>query len=193
MNSRHSPSSEAAGGSSPGEWVAIGEIVGSFGVRGEMKVAPLTDFPERFAHTSTVYIGDAHTPYRVSRAQPHKHQQIRLQLAGVDDLTAAERLHGLRLWIPVAELTPLPADQYYLHDLVGLRVRHVNGQDLGVIADVVTAGGNDLFVVRGGAPSGEDVLLPAVKAFIKMVDISAGVIVVDPVPGLFDASFEEAR
>lgn len=196
MSSRNHPKPDAGASgasASPGgaDWVAIGEVAGSFGIRGELKIAPLTDFPDRFARTATVYLGEDHVPYQVVRAHPHK-QHILLALAGVKDRDAAERLRGLRVWIPAPELTPLAADQFYLHDLIGLRVRHVDGRDLGAIADVIATPGADLFLVRG-TPNGQDVLLPAVKAFIKAVDLAAGTVLVDPIPGLFDDAAEEAR
>lgn len=175
----------------PEDWVAIGEIAGAFGVRGELKIIPLTDFPDRFEHTPMVYVGDAHTPFPVLSARPHK-TQVLLLLAGVETPEAADRLRGSRLWIPVAELRPLAHDQYYLHDMVGLRVRHVSGVSLGTIADVIPAAGADLYVVRNDT-TGAEALLPAVKAFIKRVDIAGGVVVVDPIPGIFDDGFEEAR
>lgn len=167
-----------------GDWVAIGEVVGVFGVHGELKVQPLTDFPERFARTETVYVGDRHIPHRVRGAHPHKRLQL-VSLEGIDDPETGAKLRGARLWIPLAQITPLADDQFYLHDVIGLRVRHVNGQALGVVADVLTTAGNDLFVVRD-APGGREVLLPAVKEFIKRIDLPGGEIVVDPIPGLFD-------
>jgi 16S rRNA processing protein RimM len=195
MSNRHPRRPDAAGSASgsPGaaDWVAIGEVVGSFGVRGELKIVPLTDFPDRFTRTPTVYLGEDYRPYQVQRAHPHK-QHILLTLAGVEDRDAAERLRGLRVWVPASELTPLAADQFYLHDLIGLRVRHVDGRDLGVIADVIVTPGTDLFLIRG-TPNGQDVLLPAVKAFVKAVDLAAGMVLVDPIPGLFDDAAEEAR
>lgn len=166
------------------DWVAIGEVVGVFGVHGELKVQPLTDFPERFAHTETVYVGDRHVPHRVRGAHLHKRLQL-VSLEGIEDPETGAKLRGARLWIPLAQITPLPEDQFYLHDVIGLRVRHINGQALGVISDVLTTAGNDLFVVRD-APGGREVLLPAVKEFIKRIDMPAGEIVVDPIPGLFD-------
>jgi len=195
MSNRHprKPDTAASASGSPGgaDWVAIGEVAGSFGVRGELKIVPLTDFPDRFTRTPTVYLGEDHRPYQVQRAHPHK-QHILLTLAGVEDRDAAERLRGLRIWVPTSELTPLAADQFYLHDLIGLRVRHVDGRDLGAIADVIVTPGADLFLVRG-MPNGQDVLLPAVKAFVKTVDLAAGMVLVDPIPGLFDDAAEEAR
>lgn len=171
------------------DWFAIGEIAGTFGISGELKVAPLTDFPERFERTPTVYIGEKRTPNRVLQARSHK-QQILLRLEGIEDVDAAERLRGATLWIPASQITALPQDQFYVHDLIGMRVRHVSGDDLGTITDVLGFPGNDLFVIR--TPTGREVLLPAVKAFIPSIDTSARLITVDPIPGLFDDTAEEA-
>src|SRR5262249_48942662 len=171
-------------------WAAIGDIVGVFGVRGELKVEPLSDIPGRFTRLEVVYIGEKHTPYRVLSAHVHKHQVL-LRVEGVADRTNAEVLRGKRLWIPAAELAPLPADQFYLHDVIGLRVEHINGQRLGIVADVLTTGANDLFVVRQ-TPSGTEILLPVVKAFVKSIDLAGGVVLVDPIPGIFDEQAAEA-
>lgn len=173
------------------DWVAVGEVTAPFGMRGELKVRPLTDFPERFAQTSTLYVGDDHTPHAVEAARIQGAQVI-LRLAGVESIEAAETLRGATLWIPAAELLPLPPDTYYLHDLIGLRVRHVDGRALGVVSDVLTGLGNDLLVVRE-PESGAETLLPAVKEFIKRVDVAGGELLVEPVPGLFDDRFEEAH
>lgn len=170
-------------------WIVVGEIIGAFGIHGELKVYPLTDFPKRFAQTPTLYLGDAHTPYAVQGARVHQHIVI-LKLAGIDEMSAAERLRRITLWLPETERMPLAADQFYLHDVVGLRVVHVNGQPLGEVVNFITGTGNDLFVVR--TPAGGEVLLPAVRAFVREMDISAGMLRVDPIPGLFDDQSENA-
>ena len=170
-------------------WIAVGEIVGAFGVRGEVKVLPQTDFPERFARTPILYLGDARTPHAVQSARQHQRIVI-VKLEGVDDMVSAARLRCVTLWIPEAERMPLPADQFYLSDVVGLPVTHVNGQPLGTVADYITSGANDLFVVR--TPGGREVLLPAVREFISELDIPARVLRVDPIPGLFDDQAENA-
>lgn len=185
------PSSKAAAHfATAGDWVAVGTIVGTFGIRGDLKVQPLTDFPERFARTPTLYLGDDHTPHAVESAREHGRIVV-VHLGGIDTATAAEKLRGARLYVPATEVVALPADQYYLHDLIGLHVEHIDGTPLGVIADVITAGGNDLFVVRQPQARGE-VLLPAVKEFVKSVDVASGVVRVAPIPGLFDDNAEIA-
>lgn len=187
------PGASAAGNSTGAggtAWIAVGEIVGAFGIRGEIKVFPLTDFPERFAQTPTLYLGDGRVPYTVQSARQHQ-RVVLLTLEGIGEMAAAERLRGVTLWIPEAERMPLAADQFYLSDVVGLRVEHVNGQPLGEVVDFITGGGNDLFVVRA-TPSGREVMLPAVREFVRELDIPGGVLRVDPIPGLFDDQAENA-
>ena len=169
----------------------VGHVVGVFGTAGEVKVEPLTSFPERFAETPVLYAGATHTPYRVLGARPHK-RHILLRLEGIADMNDAEGLRGATLSIPASEIHSLPEDHFYLHDVIGLRVKNANGQDLGFVRDVVETGGADLFVI-GSLKSGREVLIPAVKAFIKSVDIEAGVVEVDPIPGLFDDDFDTAE
>ena len=173
------------------EWAIIGEVSGTFGVRGDLKVRPQTDFPDHFLRAKTLYLGAEHRPYPVASASLHM-QQIILHLAGIDTMTEAERLRNQPLSIPTAELTPLAPDQFYQHDIVGLRVRHVNGQLLGVITDIIVTGANDIYLVRN-EHTGVEAMLPAVKEFITSVDMASGEITVNPIPGLFDDNYEEAQ
>jgi len=186
-------------------WALVGVITGAFGLHGDLKLRPETDFPERFTRTKTLYVGDDRTPYPVASARPHKVGQLVVHLLGVESEPEAERLRNRQVFIPLVELTPLAPEQYYIHDLIGLRVEHVNGTPLGVIADVITTAASDLYVVRrapvpdadatahghargkaSGKAGDDEVLLPAVKEFVKSVSLARGVVIVDPIPGLFD-------
>jgi 16S rRNA processing protein RimM len=172
------------------EWVAIGLITAMFGIRGEVKVQPLTDFPERFLQTARIYLGDELVERRVLGARLHQRIVI-LRLEGVETANDAEALRNKKLYVPASELITLPPDHYYLHDLMGLRVVHVDGTSLGVVRDVIQSAGNDLLVIQS-ARTGKDVLLPAVKAFVKGVDVAGGIISVEPIPGLFDEDADVA-
>ncbi len=185
------PASSPVEHSAESEWVTVGQIVGAFGVHGEIKVDPFTSFPDRFAATETLYAGARHTPYTVLGAHRHK-QHVLLQLADVHDMDAAERLRGQTLYIPSAEIHELPEGQFYLHDVIGLQVHSVDGRHLGSVKDIVQTGGADLFVVES-IGSNREMLLPAVREFIKSVDVAAGVMTVDPIPGLLDDDGDVAQ
>jgi len=173
------------------DWAAVGEIVGVFGVRGEVKVRPLTDFADRFASGATIYLGARHER-RVITSSRAQGAQFIIGLEGCVTVNDAERLRGQPLAIPASELAALSAGQFYQHDIIGLRVERMDGKPLGVITGIIPSGANDLYVVRDEA-SGQERLLPAVKAFIQDVDLAAGVMRVEPIPGLFDEESEEAR
>jgi 16S rRNA processing protein RimM len=172
------------------DWLLIGEFVGVFGVHGELKVRPATDFPERFLNTPTLYVGERHVPTAVTGARVLP-RQVLIALAGVADATAAGKYRGALLYVPVSEAVALPPNQFYLHDVIGLRAERPDGTPLGTIADVYTGPGNDIYAVRESG-TGREVLVPAVADMIKRVDVAAGVVVIDPIPGLFDDRYESA-
>ena len=178
--------------SAAGEWVTIGRIVAVFGVHGELKVLPQTDIPHRFAHLRVVHIGPEHRRYRLTKSRPYRADMLVITLAGVETANDAETLIGQALMIPLTELPTLPPDQYYIHDLIGLRAETSTGQTLGTIVDILATGGNDVYVIRE-VGTGRDVMVPAVKEMVKRVDIPARVVIIDPIPGLFDDRFEVAE
>jgi 16S rRNA processing protein RimM len=185
------PASSPVDHSAESDWITVGQVVGAFGVHGEIKVDPFTSFPDRFAETQTLYAGARYTPYTVLGAHWHK-RHVLLQLAGIDDMDAAERLRGQALYIPSSEIHELPDGQFYLHDVIGLQVHSVDGRHLGSVKDIVQTGGTDLFVVERTG-SNREMLLPAVREFIKSVDVASGVMTVDPIPGLLDDDGDVAQ
>ena len=87
------------------EWVAVGQVVGVFGIGGEIKVEAFTSFPERFTETPLLYAGPRHTPHKVLRAHPHKHHML-LQLEGIQSIEAAERLRARLSISPLTKFMP---------------------------------------------------------------------------------------
>jgi 16S rRNA processing protein RimM len=154
-------------------------------VRGELAVEILTDFPERFDGGRTVYLGeDARTAEarQVKSLRWHK-DRVLLSLEGCEDRTTAEQLRGKLVQIPIQEAMPLPEDEYYPHQLVGLDVYTLEGENLGKIGDVLFTKANEIFVVNG--PRGE-IWLPAIADVIQQVDLEQGRVVVRPMEGLLE-------
>ncbi len=104
-----------------------------------------------------------------------------VKLKGVDSPEAAKALAGATLEVLESDLRPLPDGTYYHYHLLGMRVVSIHGEDLGEIAEIVDTGGNDVYVVRG--QRGE-LLLPATTDVIKDVDVAAGQMTVELLPGL---------
>lgn len=165
------------------EYISIGRILKPLGVRGEVKVLPLTDFPERFAAMEKVLLdlnGRFETRF-VEKVSSHG-RFIAMKLTGIDDINAALVLKDALLKVTRAELVTLPEGEYYIFDLIGLDVYTTAGRHLGKVKDVLQTGANDVYVVEGDAP--RELLVPALKQVVLSIDRAAGKIVVELPPGL---------
>jgi 16S rRNA processing protein RimM len=178
--------------------VIVGRVGRPHGVRGELVIGVRTDEPDlRFAVGAAVDAGPSpdgegpagRAPLRVAAARWHSGQLL-VTFAGITDRTAAAELTGS--WLSV-DSSQLPAatgpDEFRDHELVGLSVRTPGGEVVGVVTDVLHYG-QDLLVVERPA-AGPDVLVPFVKAIVPEVDVAAGVVVIDPPPGLLDLAQAE--
>jgi 16S rRNA processing protein RimM len=142
-------------------------ILGPHGVRGEVKVQPLTDFPQRFQTGSRLWLGGEERTVERGRWAG---RSVILKLQGIETRNEAETLRGAELTVP--EVTELVEEGvYYLHDLIGLSVFDEQGAALGKLEEIFSTGSTDVYVVRG--EKGE-ILLPALDDVITDVDIAGG-------------------
>jgi 16S rRNA processing protein RimM len=159
-------------------FVAVGFVRGPHGLRGELKVDPLTDHPQRFQRGAALWAGDRTYTVRSS----HMHQKtLLLQIEGIDTRGQAETLRDLLLEIPETELPALAEGEYYRYQLLGMEVVDAEGQSLGRIEEVLDTGANDVYAVRN---SDGELLLPAIDTVVKQVDVTAGRMVVEVPTGL---------
>lgn len=159
----------------PKELITIGIIVAPHGVRGDVRIIPQTDFPDRFLTMEDCYIDGK--IYRIASARFHK-QFILATFAGIDDRDKADQLSKKEIQIYRDELQELPEGRYYIFDMIGLAVEDTEGNLLGHISEVLQPGANDVYVVKSeGQP---DLLLPALKTVVLAVDMEARRMVVDP-------------
>ena len=163
-------------------FIAIGRITRPHGLRGELAVEVLTDFPERFDTIEVVYLGDSQQAdaWQVVATRWNK-DRILLSLQGCEDRTSAERFRGMLVQIPIEEAMSLPEDEYYPHELVGLDVVTVDGEELGRISEVIFTNANEVYVVVG---SRGQILLPAIADVIDHVDLDTGQVSVRLMEGL---------
>jgi 16S rRNA processing protein RimM len=176
------------------DWsLTIGEIVAPFGRVGEVKVRLETDFPDRFSRLSQVCLrwpNGLTRLFAVEKARLHK-GQILLKLRGITDITEAETLRNALVQIRPEEAMPLPANEFYIHDVLGCEVVTPEARILGQVASVLRSGANDVFVIRqDGQP---EILLPIIKEVVRSVDLAHRRIVVTPTPGLLPGEAEAIR
>ena len=158
--------------------IVVGRVVAPWGVKGEVKVEVMTDFPDRFSPGEEVHIDGC--PMRIENSRWHK-GRVTLKLDTVDSVEAAEKIRGRWLEIPSSKLRPLPQDQYYQFQLIGLEVWTTEGQHLGRIADILPTGSNDVYLVQGELG---ELLIPAIEDVVKSVELEKGRIVVELIAGL---------
>jgi len=158
-------------------YVAVGRVLGAHGVRGELVIEALAPL-EWLSQGRRVTVRSREHEITLVRSDRHV---VRLKLAGVDTREQAQGLGSAYLQVPETDLVDLPEGQYYRFQLLGLAVRSVDGRELGRVTDVLSAPENDIYVISG--PSG-DVLIPAVDDVVQDIDLSAGRIMIQIIPGL---------
>jgi len=167
------------------EYIAIGRILKPQGTRGEVKILPLTDFPERFATMEKILLDlDGRFETRSVEKVSSLGRFIVMKLSGIDDMNAALLLKNALLKVTRQELVPLPDGEYYVFDLVGLNVHTTAGRHLGQIKDVLQTGANDVYIVEGVTP--RQLLIPALKQVVLSIDLETGKMVVELPEGLED-------
>ncbi|MCI8553920.1 MAG: 16S rRNA processing protein RimM [Clostridiales bacterium] len=165
----------------PKRYLEAGQVVGTHGVCGELRVQPWCDSPAVLASLKTLYFDEGRTPVRV-RSRPHKNVTL-VKLEGVDTVQDAAALRGRVLYLDRQDLE-LPSGHYFIQDLIGLSVTDADtGKVYGSLKEVSPTGANDVYHVN--TDRGE-VLIPAIAEVIAEVDLEAGVMRIRPLKGLFD-------
>jgi len=167
------------------KYVSVGKLGKARGVSGEIYVVPMTDFPDRFLNLKEIHVGDrGHwgkmtiVSSRLIAGRPV------LKFENIETPEEASRLTNRELAVTDDQLVSLPDDTFYLFDLVGcLIVDAATGDELGEVVDVHQYPANDVYVVK--LRTGKEVLLPAVKRFVKHIDTEARRILVE-LSGMFD-------
>ncbi|WP_396136581.1 ribosome maturation factor RimM [Chamaesiphon sp. VAR_48_metabat_403] len=177
----------------PDGWMEIGAIVGAQGIKGEVKVHPNSDFPERFERAGERWLwGSQDLQPRSIQLQkgyqiPGKNLYV-VKLDGIADRSQAEKLRGQMLLLPTTDRPKLLPGEYHSQDLIGLSVFHqVSGLEVGVVADIFTAG-HEILVVN--VPTGDgklaEAMIPFVTVIVPVVDLANRRIEILPPPGLLE-------
>lgn len=165
------------------DFLKVGVITTTHGVRGEVKVYPTTDDAERFLDLSYVLLdtGKELRKLELQNVKFFKNLAI-LKFKGIDNINDIEKYKGHDLWIPREEGQALAEDEYYVADLLGMQVILEDGNVFGTLKDVMETGANDVYVVE--TAEGKEVLLPAIKDCILDVDPEKNVMTVHLMKGL---------
>lgn len=165
------------------EYLEIGQIVNTFGIKGQVKVVPFTDDITQFDTLKQIYIEKRKNLelFEIEKSNYHKNMII-LKLKGIDTLEQAESLRNCYIKINRKDARKLPEGTYFIVDLIGLDVYTDEEKLLGTLEDIYNAGSSDIYVVR--TSEGKQILLPAIKDVIKKVDIENKKVIVHIIEGL---------
>lgn len=175
------------------EWITIGKITAPHGLDGAVRVYPLTDVEGRFEQLTRAFLlrkgEQEHRPVQVRKVRYHRNMVL-VWFEELDSIEAAERYRNALVQVPIDEVAPLPEGYHYVFELVGLRIETIDGEYVGKLHDVISAGGaNDVYVVKRAGEdsrSRDELLIPAIRQVVKEIDIEGGRILIDPMPGLLE-------
>jgi 16S rRNA processing protein RimM len=163
--------------------LAIGTVMKSFGIRGEVVVRMMTNAPSRFKRLKTVFLGRDEATALERRIEYVRigERGVRIKLVEIPDRTSAEQMVGNLVFVEDEHAVPLKKGTHFVHDLVGLRVVDESGEDVGILTDVLKMPGHDVYVVDD---HGREVMVPAVKEFVREIDVAARKIRVHLIEGM---------
>ena len=169
------------------EYYQIGKIVNTHGIKGEVRVQATTDFPEkRFAIGEKVYVFKNQKLVKELTIKSHrKHKQFDLlSFEGLEDINLVEDLKQADLKISADQQDELTEDQYYYHEIIGLDVFDLEGNELGQISEIMQSGANDVWIIKRKQKA--DLLIPAIKDVVKEIQIENHKVIIDLLDGLDD-------
>ena len=182
------PSLSATDPNSSEEWLPVGQLVGAQGLRGELRLNPASDFPERFTEPGPRWLQAKGSPLKEvelleGRQLPGKSIYV-VRLKGVNNRASAEALVGNTVVVPAADRPELAEGEFHLLDLVGLEARLAGSDEpIGTVSNLIS-GGNDLLEIK--LNNGRTVLVPFVEAIVPEVQLEEGWLLLTPPPGLLE-------
>ena len=161
----------------------VGIITNTHGLKGEVKVFPTTDDARRFLDLSVVILDNCREKMtlEIEKVRFLKNLVI-VKFKGLDDINDAEKYRQKDLYVTRDQAVPLGENEYFIADLIDLSAVSDEGEELGVIADVIQTGANDIYVIRKQGMS--DLLVPAIRDCVKKIDLDEGMIEIHLLPGL---------
>ena len=167
------------------ELLQVGIITSTHGVRGEVKVYPTTDDVKRFKKLKDIILdtGKEKMPLEIEGVKFFK-QMVILKFKGLDNMNDVEKFRQKSLYVTRANAVRLRKDEYFIADLIGIKVYDEEDKELGELEDVMVTGANDVYVIK--MTDGRELLLPAIKQCILEVDVPEGRMKVHVLEGLLE-------
>ena len=162
----------------------IGQIVSTQGLKGEVRVYTYTDEIDRFDDLETFYLGkDLETKWEVEKVR-YKGNMVIMKIKGIDIVEDAEKLKNKFMYVSREESRDLEEGEFFISDMIGIDVYTIDGEHIGVLAEVLQYAANDVYVIKGAED--KEYLIPAIMKFVPTIDMKERKMIIDPIKGMLD-------
>lgn len=164
------------------EYTAIGKIINTHGIKGELKLYPLTDDLSRFDSLEEAYIGEEKLKVNVVGVKYNKNLPI-IRFSEFNNINQVLKFKEEYLYVDDENLVELPENRYFVFDLIDCKVEDMDGNYIGIVKDVIDNPTNDVYVIKDDK---NEYLVPAIKEFVKDIDITNKLIRINPIEGMIE-------
>lgn len=164
------------------QYTAIGKIINTHGIKGELKVYPLTDHVDRFDTLGEAYIGEEKLMVKAIDVKYNKGMPI-IRFDGFDNINQVLKYKEEYLYVDDENLTELPEGHYFIFDLIDCKVEDMEGNYIGILKDIIKNPTNDVYVIKD---DDNEYLVPAVTEFVKEINMDNKLIRIDPIEGMIE-------
>lgn len=165
-------------------YTVVGKITNTHGVKGELKIFPLTDDIKRFDYLKRAYIGENKIQVNLEKVRYHKNLAV-IKFKEYDDINEVLKFKSDYIYVDDEEKVILPENHFFIYDLIDSQVFDMEANLIGTLIDVLQGPSNDVYVVKN-MDKNKEYLIPAVKEFIKEVNIPNKKIVINPIEGMIE-------
>lgn len=166
------------------DYIKVGRIINTHGIKGELKIIPLTDNIDRFDDLKTSYLGDNKIKVEIDKVKYHKGFVI-VKFKEYNNINDVIKYKDDFIYIDENDKVELPEDHYFIFDIVGCIVYDTEQNKIGKVTEVIQSVSNDVYVVKD-IENYRDYLIPAVKEFVIEIDIENKTIIIDPIEGMIE-------
>ncbi len=161
----------------------VGKIINTHGIRGQLKIFPLTDSMKDFGELDWVYIDDYKEKFYINNVK-YMPSLVLLSFKGYEDINLVEKLKNKYLFIDQSQRKNLPEDTYYMADIIGLDVYTVKNEYIGIVDDIIQTGPSEVYIIKN--QDKKEFMIPAVKEFIVEISLEESRITINPIEGLIE-------
>jgi len=161
------------------DYITVGRIINSFGKSGQIKIEPLTDFPERFFSTEDLYLSvpSSPEPVKVTISNPFAHKNLIIaDISCCESPDDVKKIMNSEIKIKKEQVKKLEKNSYYVFDVIGLEAYDEAGGYVGLIKDIITNAANDIYVIAKSDK--KEILVPAIGRYIKKIDIKNKIMII---------------